>query len=182
MKTKTPYQKVMELFFSFPEKEFGLNKIVKILKISKTTANKVINTLINEKFINRKIIGKNWVLLNNTEHIYNKTKKIICNLDLLHSSKILEEIENKFPGYKCIILFGSYRKGDDTEKSDIDIAVEVYGKKNLEIEEFKILKKLGYRKGVLVNIHLFSREKVNENLFSNIANGIVLKGFLEVKK
>jgi predicted nucleotidyltransferase len=182
MKIKTPYQKVMQLFFSFPEKEFGLNEIVKKLKISKTTANKVITQLIKENFIKRKIIGKNWLLSNNTEHDYNKTRKIIYNLELLYSLNILKKIENKFPGYKCIILFGSYRKGDDTEKSDMDIAVEISGEKNLEIEEFKILKQLGYRKDVQVNLHIFSRKKISPHLFSNIANGIILQGFLEVHK
>lgn len=182
MEIQTSYQKVIQLFFSFPEKEFGLNEIVKKLRISKTTANRVINKLIKEKFIFRKIIGRNWILSNNTEHIYNQTKKILYNLDLLYSLKIIEGIEKKFPGYKCIILFGGYKKGEDTEKSDLDIAVEVSGERNLEIEEFKIIKQFGYRRNVLVNLHIFSRKKINSHLFSNMANGIILKGFLEVKK
>ena len=182
MNIKTPYQKVMQLFFSFPEREFGLNEIVKKLRISKITANKMVNQLIKEKFIFRKIIGKNWILSNNTEHPYNQTKKMLYNLELLYSSNIIKKIEKKFPGYKSIILFGSYRKGDDTEKSDIDIAVEISEEKNLKIEEFKILKQFGYRRNVLINLHIFSKKNINSFLFSNIANGIILEGFLEVKK
>lgn len=182
MEHKTPYQKVMQLFFSFPEKEFGLNEIVKKSNISKTTANKVITKLIKENFIKRKIIGKNWLLSNNTEHDYNKTKKIISNLELIYSSKILEKIKQKFPGYKSITLFGSYRKGDDTEKSDIDLAVELSKNQKLKIEEFLTLKNLGYRKNIIINLHIFSKEEINNNLFSNIANGIILEGFLEVSK
>ena len=50
------------------------------------------------------------------------------------------------------------------------------------IEEFAIIKKFGYRKDVKVNLYIFVRDKVNTNLFSNISNGIVINGFLEVKK
>ena len=78
-------------------------------------------------------------------------------------------------------MFGSYRKGDDTEDSDIDIAVEVSDNKGIRIVPFAIIHKFGYRKDVLVNLHIFSRNKIDINLFSNIANGIVLEGFLEVR-
>ena len=44
-----------------------------------------------------------------------------------------------------------------------------------------ILENLGYRPNVPVNLYVFSRKKVDINLFSNIVNGIVLEGFLEAK-
>ena len=40
---------------------------------------------------------------------------------------------------------------------------------------------IGYRKNVPVNVHVFSRNKIDLNLFANIANGIILEGFLEVR-
>ena len=42
------------------------------------------------------------------------------------------------------------------------------------------LEKLGFRTNVKVNLHIFSRNKIDLNLFANIANGIILSGFLEV--
>ena len=82
---------------------------------------------------------------------------------------------------QVIVLFGSYRKGDDTDKSDVDIAVEVASNKDLEIIQLGRIPKFGYRKDVPINLHVFSRNKIDINLFSNIANGIVLEGFLEVR-
>ena len=79
------------------------------------------------------------------------------------------------------IIFGSYAKGEDIEKSDIDIAVEVIGDQELKIESIGILSAFGYRRDISVNLHLFSRDHIDINLFSNVANGIVLDGFLEVK-
>ncbi|MAF35906.1 hypothetical protein CL622_02190, partial [archaeon] len=67
------------------------------------------------------------------------------------------------------------------ESSDIDIAIEVVGNKELQIKELTTISKLGYRKNVVVNAHIFSRSKIDKNVFANIANGIVLQGFLEVQ-
>ena len=182
IETNEAYQKVLFWFFSFPYKKVGLNDLVKQLKISKTTANKVITRLIKEDFIRKEVAGKTWRLSCNVEHEYNKSKKICYNLNMVYQSGILEEIYKKFKNPRAIILFGSYRKGDDTETSDIDIAIEVLGDEKLKIKELSIFKQFGYRKNISVNLHIFSRTKINNNLFSNMANGFVLDGFLEVKK
>ena len=92
----------------------------------------------------------------------------------------MKKIYEKVGNAKAIILFWSYRKGDDNEKSDIDIAVEVIGNQDLKIVNLENIHQFGYRKNVPVNLHVFSKNKVDINLFSNIANGIVLAGFLEV--
>ena len=99
----------------------------------------------------------------------------------MYESGILEVVNNVIPHARSIILFGSYHWGDDNEKSDIDIAVEVINNKKMEIIKLGIIKQLGYRKNIPINIHVFSRDNINLNLFSNIANGIILEGFLETK-
>ncbi len=176
------YQKILNFFFSFPNKEMGLNELVKETKISKTNANQIVHWVVKEGFLKKEIIGKSWRISNNFNHKYNKTKKILYNLDLIYESGIIEKIRRKILNSKAIILFGSYKKGDDDEKSDIDIAVEVLDGKPLRIEKLGIINKFGYRRNVEINLHIFSRNKIDINLFSNIANGIVLDGFLEVKK
>ena len=73
-----------------------------------------------------------------------------------------------------IVLFGSYRKGEDTEESDIDLFLECPGE---EISLGRFEKKLKRK----VQLHF----KTNFNdypkeLKNNISNGIVLDGYLEV--
>lgn len=182
IETNEAYQKVLYWFFSFPYKKVGLNELVKQLKISKTTANKIVNKLVNKGFLKKEIIGKSWRIYCNTMHVYNKSRKISYNLAMVYESGIIEEINKKFSNSKSIVLFGSYRKGDDTGESDIDIAVEISGNQPLKIERLLVLNKFGYRKNVSVNLHMFSRNQININLFSNIVNGIILDGFLEVRK
>ena len=175
------YQKMLIWFFCFPDKEFSLNEISNSLNISKTTANKVIKELKNEGFLSIEVLGKIWRISSNRYHFYNFSRKISYNLMMLYNSGIIEEIKKSVGNPRAIILFGSYRKGDDNEKSDIDIAVEVLGNKEPRIIEFGVIDKFLYRKNVVINLHIFSRNKVDLNLFSNIANGIILDGFLEVK-
>ena len=178
------YQKVLHWFFSFPDMETGLNDLASRLEISKNTAKRVVNDLIEEDFLNRKIYGKAWNITCNKNHQYNHTKKVAFNLEIVFDAyngglknHILQVVENA----KSIILFGSYRKGDDTENSDIDIAVEVENNQEPKIIPLGSIPKIGHRENVQVNLYTFCRNKIDINLFSNIANGIVLEGFLEVR-
>ncbi len=175
------YLKCLYWFFSYPEKETNLNEISHILKISKTKSRKIILQLAKEGFIKKETLGKTWRISCNKEHPYNSSPKISFNLSMIHFSGLIDKIKKSIPGIKSIILFGSYRKGDDTEKSDIDLAIEKFGDETLKIKEFGVIETFGYRKNVPVNLYLFSKNKIDLNLFTNIANGIVLDGFLEVK-
>lgn len=175
------YLKTLYWFFSYPDKESGLNDLSEALKISKTTAKRVVLQLVDEGFLSREILGKIWRISCIPNHPYNFTRKISYNLAHLYESAILKAIHDIIKNPKAVILFGSYRKGDDNEKSDIDIAVEVAGDEDIKMLELGILPEFGYRKNVLVNLYIFSRNKVDLNLFSNIVNGIVLEGFLEAR-
>jgi len=168
-------------FFAYPEVKISLTDLSKELNISKKTASRVVNNLVKEGFLELEQIGKAWRIHCNLEHRHNRTIKIGYNLGLIYNSGIIEEIYRIIGNPKAIILFGSYRKGDDIGSSDLDIAVEVIGDKELEIRNIGTILQLGFRKNVPVNIHIFTRNKIDLNLFANMANGIVLDGFLEVR-
>jgi len=174
------YKKVLYYFFSFPEHPISLNDLSRNIKSSKTAIKMAVMRLINEGFLKKEVVGNAWRLSADPKHLFMITKKISYNLGLVYESGIIAKVYNKIPEAHAIILFGSYRWGTDNEKSDIDIAVEVLGNKTLNIETLMTLDSLGLRKNVKVNIHIFSRTKIDLNLFTNIANGIVLDGLLEV--
>ncbi|MEK6936045.1 MAG: nucleotidyltransferase domain-containing protein [Nanoarchaeota archaeon] len=177
------YAKIIQWFFAYPLLPISLSDLSRELKISKKTATGIISELVEIGFIIKEEIGRSWRLSCNQKHTYNFTKKISYNLSLIYQflyetdmiSKIYEIIGNP----KAIVLFGSYRKGDDTDNSDIDLAVEIVGNEDIKIVQLGAIPQIGYRKNVLVNLHIFSRNKIDLNLFNNIANGIVLEGFLE---
>lgn len=173
------YNKCLAWFFAFPTKKIGLTELSKLIKSSKTGTKQAVETLIKKEYVIREIIGKAWTLISNQNNSGLLRKRICYHLDKIYESGIVELVRKEVPQAKAIILFGSYRYGVDTEESDIDIAVEKLGKNDHSITIFDI-EQLGYRRKIKVNLHKFSR-KIDLNLFSNIANGIILDGFLEVR-
>lgn len=175
------YRKVLYYFFSFPQQSISLNDLSRKINASKTSTKLAVTGLINDGFLKKEVVGNAWRISAEPKSPFMITHKIPYNLELIYESGIIARAYGKVPEARAIILFGSYRWGTDDEKSDIDIGIEVLGNKELHIEPLMTLDKLGYRKNVKVNLHTFSRKKVELNLFTNIANGIVLDGLLEVQ-
>lgn len=173
--------KTLIYFFTYPAAIVSLNDLVTKLRISKTSAHAAVNQLVKEKFLIRKVVGRNWLISCDQHHKYNSTRKVAYFLNQILDSDLVSLIRKEYPAAKAIILFGSYRKGDSADESDVDIALELPGERAHQIEEFGVLQRLGCRTAVPVHLHLFSRKHVTKTLFANIANGIVLDGFLEVK-
>jgi hypothetical protein len=173
-------QRILYWFFAYPETDFSLTDLCKETKTAKTTAKLVVEHLEKMGFLEKKVYGRLWRLSARHDHPYFATRKIPGNLQMVYESGIIEDVLRRYPQARAIVLFGSYRKGDDVPESDIDIAVELPGKEPLRIKELGSITNFGYRRDVRVNAHLFSRESVDINVFANIVNGIVLWGFLEV--
>lgn len=96
------------------------------------------------------------------------------NLRLVYESGLADFLDKKFPGC-AVILFGSYSLGEDTEKSDIDIAV--IGSKRKEVDLAKFEKLLERN----INMQFYEdMKRIDKNLKSNILNGITLSGVVEV--
>lgn len=173
--------KCLVWFYARPKTKVGLTDLAKYINSSKTATKQIVESLVQIQFLNRDIIGKAWLLSANQKHSYFITKKIPYNLSIIYESGILDAVYKAVPATRAIVLFGSYRWGTDVEESDIDIAVEVVDNQELNVYKLGVIEQLGYRKSVPVNLHIFSRNKIDLNLFANIANGILLDGFLEVR-
>ena len=100
--------------------------------------------------------------------------KRLFNLKELYSSGLLAALSIEFPG-SAIVLFGSYSNGEDTEDSDIDIAIIGYHEKEINIRLFE---KLLQRS---LQFHFFKKSTdVHADLRENIINGVVLEGVLKI--
>lgn len=96
------------------------------------------------------------------------------NLKLVYETGLFDALYDEFPG-ATVILFGSYSKGEDTIKSDIDIAVVGHKEKKLDLTKYE---KLLERK-IVINYYS-SFKSIHKNLLNNILNGIVLQGSVEL--
>jgi predicted nucleotidyltransferase len=96
--------------------------------------------------------------------------KQLENLKQLYELNLIEKLEETFPG-TTIILFGSYAKGEDTIKSDIDFAIIGTKSKPTDLQIFE--KKLER----IININFYqSFHEINTELKENLCNGLVLVG------
>ncbi|MBL7147956.1 MAG: nucleotidyltransferase domain-containing protein [Nanoarchaeota archaeon] len=179
---ETAKNKVIEVFFKYPEKEFSLSDLAKEARVAKANIGKILEEFKEAELINIEKLSKIWrIKANQTNQFYIRSK-IIYNLNFVFMHGLVEFLVDHFKNPKAIILFGSFRKGEDLSNSDIDIAVE-----SCEVKEYKTIvlrELLVFEKiiGKKIQIHLFNRKDIDINVFNNIANGILLWGFLEVNK
>lgn len=179
---ETARQKVQELFYKFPEKEFSLSDIAKEARVSKANLGVILAYLKNMNFIRIEKLTKIWRVKANQESRIFKRTKIVYNLNFIYQSGLVEFLNEVYRNPKAIILFGSFRKGEDLSNSDIDIAIESDEFKEYKTVELKQLSDFEKKIGRIIQIHEFNSKHIDKNLFGNIANGIVLLGFLEVNK
>ncbi len=171
MKNTDTKEKVLELLFDFPIKRFHLREMARILKISPPAVSNALKQLEKEEMV---IIEKGFLheIKANLDNQNFKNLKRVNNLGKIYSSGLFEYLHEKFP-LSTIILFGSYSRGEDTEKSDIDIAI-IGKEKLLELSEYN--KKFNKD----VNVEFIDLKKIDKNLRDNVISGITLSGYIDL--
>ena len=171
--------KVSRVFFSQPTKQHYLKEISITSGIAHTSVKRELEVLKKEEIIKeiveRKGSRKFPVFSANMESSRYKKYKQLNNIIHLYESGLVEYIRDKIMP-SAIVLFGSYLKGDDIEDSDIDIFIESTEQKIDIMQYEKIL-------GRKIQLHFIADfNRYPKELRSNIANGLVLQGHLEVYK
>src|SRR3989338_6328017 len=157
--------KILELFFEVPDRKFAVRQIAKITKIPKST---VQNYLIKLKSIG--LVTKD-NRASNTRLF--KIKKTNYFIEKLYTSDLIEHLNTVFSP-SCIILFGSFRKGDYVKNSDVDLFIETTKKAEPNLEKFE--RKLKHKLHISKDSDINNINKSNPRLFNNIINGIKLEG------
>lgn len=171
MKISIIQEKVLELFFKFPLRRFHIREISRILGFSPPAISKAVKQLEKGGFVNhtdkKKIVYE--VQANSSSTKFRNLKRV-HNLKCIYCSGLYDYLVENF-SLSPIVLFGSYSKGDDTEKSDIDIFIDSKEKK-LRLEDYE--KNLGRR----INLEFADFTKISKELRDSIINGIVLFGYV----
>ena len=176
---ETAKLRVLEILFRFPEKEFSLSDLAREARVAKANIGSILEEFHSAGLIEITKLRVTWRIKANQKNPDFIKNKIVHNLAFVYGGGLVEFLDDYFGHPKAITLFGSFRKGDDISSSDIDIAIESEGEsKTIGLRELSDFEKMIGRK---IQVHLFNRKNVDINLFNNIANGIVLSGFLEVK-
>jgi predicted nucleotidyltransferase len=168
-------QRIMRLLFVKAGTTLNMNGIARILKVSQPAVLKSIPFLQKEGLVkaNQDKDSSRWAVELNRDD-----KKVIGlkradNLKQLYESGLIQHIYDIFPG-ATVILFGSYAHGEDTTKSDIDLAVIGSERKKIDEKFDKVLER-----AIVVNYYK-SFNSIDKSLLSNILDGITLKGAVEI--
>jgi predicted nucleotidyltransferase len=167
--------KILKLFFNGPNTRLHVREVARRSNLTPRGAQNILRSLKNEGLLNNEstdIVNNYWGNYDNEKFI---GLKRALNLYSLYSTSLISTLESYYKNPKCIVLFGSYSRGEDTGESDIDIAI-ITGMKDLpEMSKFEDALK---RK---ISIHLIKNVKEETSNFTNVlTNGIILSGYLEV--
>lgn len=162
----TKKEKILELFYEFPNRKFTIREISNLTKIPRASAHKYFDELKKEKLIVKDIASTSFLF---------KIKKINHFIEKIVLSGLIDDLINRL-NPSCIIIFGSVRKGDSVKESDIDIFIESSIKKNIDLKK--------YEENLEHKIQLFIESNMNKlqpHLFNNVVNGIKLYGSFKIK-
>ena len=163
-------KRIVQLFFEEPSRNFGIREIAKLAKVPKTSVSRHLKGLLKEELITH---GKGGYAGNDANPFFKVCKKMHF-LEESAKSGIIEFLqEDLYP--KCIILFGSFAKGEYIKSSDIDIFVQAK-EKGIDLSKFE--KKLKHKVSIFFEERL---EKLSNELFNNLINGIKLGGYIKLR-
>ena len=172
-------ERVMELFFENPTREWHFEEVVKESKIARSKADRWLKKFIKNKIINRiKKRGKMPYYISNYDSSEYKNKKRIFALTRLYDIGLLSQL-GSLKKAKTVILFGSFSRSDWYKNSDVDIFI--YG-------DTEGLKVANYELKLHRDIQLFicrnkkDLAKLGKGLIKNIIEGNLIKGNLDFIK
>ena len=177
MITKSIKAKIKEYFLLNPTMKIWVRQIERDLKVSLPLVIRYTKELEKEKILKSTVApGITIYSADRTSATFLLEKKLY-NLRSLFSSGLVDFLVQELSN-PAMVLFGSYARGEDVEKSDIDLYLESAKKELPSLDKFE--KKL-QRKVQLFKYQSISKVE-NKELANNIVNGITLNGFLEVFK
>lgn len=121
--------------------EASLTAAARRAGISLNAAHTYLTEMQRKGILSRKEIGRTHLYMLNQGSFLARHLKILLSLDELNESGIVEEIRKRNYSVISIILYGSVARGDDDEKSDIDILVIARKKQRLGGLAVKSLKR-----------------------------------------
>ncbi|HKZ49455.1 MAG TPA: nucleotidyltransferase domain-containing protein [Candidatus Nanoarchaeia archaeon] len=143
--------KLITLLARNPSHKFTQAELRKSARLSKLTVSKWLQELERLDFVKTERIGRNILYYVTIDNPIVKQMKILFNVSSLY--KIAKEIAKVL---ECeVYLFGSVARGEDTEKSDIDLLI--IGDKVPQSAVMAIIGPLEKEWGRKITFHIFTR-------------------------
>lgn len=170
-------QGILRFLFSRPESFFNMIRLSQFLEVSQPAIKKAIPLLVKNNAIklSRDKESKRYSIILNRDNPDIIQLKRANNLERIYHSRLPSFLYDFLPG-TTIILFGSYSRGEDSESSDIDIAIVGISEKEVNIIKFQKY----LERNISLHFYKSFKDIKDENLKNNILNGIVLYGSVKL--
>lgn len=167
--------RIMMEFFDCPTKKFQLRELSRRTNISLPSVKDHVESLVKENLLKKVNQGTYPGYKANVNRKFKLHKK----WDLIRRMEkigLIEHLKEELSEPNALVLFGSAADGEDVEESDVDILV-VCQKKRIDLSKFE--EKINRK----INLQFISEKdiKKSKEFANNLANGIVLDGYLVVK-
>lgn len=169
-------QEILRFLFMHASDVFNAHALSIALKVSQPAIAKALPFLEKSGLIHvskDKASGRLAITLNRENQLVIGMKRA-DNIRQIYESGLAEFLRESFPAC-AIIIFGSFAKGEDTSKSDIDIAVVGAKRKELDLGIFE--KK--FEKEIRINFYKSFKE-IKSELRNNILGGLLISGWIEL--
>lgn len=165
--------RLLEQFFDLPRKPYFIRELSRKCRLAQTAIRIHLRALQEEELIIKdksSIYASYKALRDSSLFKLLKTQNIVMRI---YQCGLIQFLEKRlYPG--CIVLFGSASRGEDTEESDIDLFVQS-SQTSLDLHKFE--RELNRGINILYEPQL---KELSPELLNNIANGIVVYGYLKV--
>ncbi|MBI4440402.1 nucleotidyltransferase domain-containing protein [Candidatus Woesearchaeota archaeon] len=165
-------QNIISKIFDNPSRKFYIRELAREIHVNPNSVLNALNELEKESLVRREAKKHIVEITPSLENPHFLAKKRVHNLEKIYDSGIIDFLRKNY-NPKAIILFGSYSRGEDVLKSDIDIAVVTSEKYSVKTEIFEKRLNRG------IHILLVQSGKIPKELFTNLINGVVLFGYLD---
>jgi len=167
-------ENIISKIFEDPARKYYVRELAREAKVSPNSVINAVRGLEKEGLVRKNIKKHIAEISANLDSPFFIARKRVHNLSNIYESGIIDFLV-KIYHPKAIVLFGSYSRGDDVGKSDIDIALITEKKETANVGIFE--KKLGRK----IHLMLLQYERIPDELYVNLINGIVIYGYLDRK-
>lgn len=167
---------VLELFIKNPYERYYLREMSRILGISPMTVKRALDLFVQERLLVREEFKNQILYKANMSSAAFKHLKTAYNLAWLEEKNIVDFLKEELPGLSSLVLYGSYAKGENDEKSDVDLLVISISPKK---RTFRLMELIEKETSLLIFTPSEWVEQAKENrafYIDVIIEGIVLYG------
>ena len=168
------WMKILKVFFDDPKGGFHIRELSRMTGVSPPTVSAIVHKLEDEEIL----------VLKHEKHLEcaypspgDRFKRLKQSFNLLsiYDCGLVEALVKSYNFPEAVVLFGSYSRGEDTKRSDVDLGIVT--KRRIVFSTASFEKKLGRK----ISIHELDISKASSEFLNDLANGIVLEGYLKLK-